>query len=57
MFNKLTIYLKVSKDHQNPHIEEISDQGYTLKIINTFKSNIENHFGKYLLIVPFGKYS
>ncbi|GFR12176.1 hydroxylysine kinase, partial [Trichonephila clavata] len=33
----------VSKKHQNPHISDISEDGYTLKVINTFKSSLEGH--------------
>ncbi|KAG8197624.1 hypothetical protein JTE90_001555 [Oedothorax gibbosus] len=43
-FSDQNFLIKVSKHHQNPHIEEISDEGYVLKIINTYKSKMENHF-------------
>ncbi|GBN60218.1 hypothetical protein AVEN_112715-1, partial [Araneus ventricosus] len=34
----------VSNQHQNPYVDEISEDGYTLKIINATKSSIVGHF-------------
>ncbi|PRD30904.1 UNVERIFIED_CONTAM: hypothetical protein NCL1_25009 [Trichonephila clavipes] len=45
-FNDQNFRIQVSKKHQNPHISNISEDGYTLKIINTFKSSLEGHIGK-----------
>ncbi|GFY63624.1 hydroxylysine kinase [Trichonephila inaurata madagascariensis] len=42
-FNDQNFRIQVSKKHQNPHINNISEDGYTLKIINTFKSSLEGH--------------
>ncbi|KAG8181423.1 hypothetical protein JTE90_018890 [Oedothorax gibbosus] len=43
-FNDKNFHIKVSKDHQNPYIDEVSDDGYTLKVMNTLKSNLKGHF-------------
>lgn len=42
-FNDQNFRIQVSKEHQNPYISDISEDGYTLKIINTFKSSLEGH--------------
>ncbi|KAG8181420.1 hypothetical protein JTE90_018887 [Oedothorax gibbosus] len=43
-FNDKNFHIKVSKDHQNPNIDDVSDDGYTLKVMNTLKSNLKGHF-------------
>ncbi|KAG8189964.1 hypothetical protein JTE90_009103 [Oedothorax gibbosus] len=43
-FSDKNFHIKVSKDHQNPNIDKISDDGYTLKVMNTLKSNLKGHF-------------
>ncbi|KAG8174257.1 hypothetical protein JTE90_002052 [Oedothorax gibbosus] len=43
-FYDKNFHIKVSKDHQNSNIGEVSDDGYTLKVTNTLKSNLKGHF-------------
>ncbi|KAG8189965.1 hypothetical protein JTE90_009104 [Oedothorax gibbosus] len=43
-FSDKNFHIKVSADHTNPNIDQISDDGYTLKIMNTLKSNLKGHF-------------
>ncbi|KAG8189966.1 hypothetical protein JTE90_009105 [Oedothorax gibbosus] len=43
-FNDKNFHIKVSKDHQNPNIGDVLADGYTLKVMNTLKSNLKGHF-------------
>ncbi|KAF8770581.1 hydroxylysine kinase-like [Argiope bruennichi] len=43
-FNDQNFYIQISNQHQNPYIDEVSEDGYTLKIINATKSSIAGHF-------------
>ncbi|CAL1261952.1 unnamed protein product [Larinioides sclopetarius] len=43
-FNDQNFYIQVSKQHQNPYVSEISEDGYIFKIINATKSSITGHF-------------
>ncbi|KAG8193178.1 hypothetical protein JTE90_005529 [Oedothorax gibbosus] len=43
-FNDQNFFIKVSKVHQNPFIDQASENSYTLKIINTLKSSLDGHF-------------
>ncbi|GFT45190.1 hydroxylysine kinase [Nephila pilipes] len=43
-FDDQNFHIKVAKEHHNPYISQISDDGYTLKITNAVRSAIEGNF-------------
>ncbi|GFT60170.1 hydroxylysine kinase [Nephila pilipes] len=42
-FNDQNFQIQVSEKHQNPYINNIPEDGYTLKILNTIKSSLDGH--------------
>ncbi|GIX80189.1 aminoglycoside phosphotransferase domain-containing protein 1 [Caerostris darwini] len=43
-FDDQNFHIKVTKEHKNPYISQISANGYTLKVTNTYKSSLEGNF-------------
>ncbi|GFT45191.1 hydroxylysine kinase [Nephila pilipes] len=43
-FDDQNFHIKVAKEHLNPYISQISDDGYTLKITNPMRSAMEGYF-------------
>ncbi|GBM95507.1 hypothetical protein AVEN_202682-1 [Araneus ventricosus] len=51
-FDDQNFHIKVAKEYQNPHISQLHEDGYTLKITNTMKSSSHDHFAPTVTFLP-----